>query len=76
MRALGFFRRIQAQPEGTGPTLDARGANLSPSHDGCGRTLNLFLAEAGCYPDGPHPSRGGLEEVFLRLTGNGERGAH
>jgi ABC-2 type transport system ATP-binding protein len=67
---------IQAQPWGTGATLDGDDALLTPSPDGQGRTLNRFLVEAGFYPDRLSPYQEHLEEVFLRLTAAGERGVH
>lgn len=74
--AAEALARIQAQPWGANATLDEHGALLTPSPDGRGRTLTRFLVEAGFYPDSLSPYQESLEEVFLRLTGNGERGVH
>lgn len=74
--AAEALARIQAQPWGADATLDEQGALLTPSPDGRGRTLTRFLAEAGWYPDSLSLYQESLEEVFLRLTGNGERGVH
>ncbi len=72
--AAQALERIQAQPWGAGAALDGRGALLTPSPDGRGRTLNRFLVEAGFYPDSLSPYQESLEEVFLRLTTGDERG--
>ena len=72
--AAEALARIQAQPWGADATLDEQGALLTPSPDGRGRTLARFLADAGFYPDSLGLHQESLEDVFLRLTGNGKQG--
>ena len=47
---------------------------LTSAPEGRGRTLNLFLVNAGFVPDAITPAVQDLEEVFLRLTNTGPGG--
>src|SRR6516225_3992753 len=60
---------IRAQPWGATAQLDANGNLLTLSPDGEGRSLNLFLSQAGHAPDLIREQTESLEDVFLRLTG-------
>ena len=63
---------VRAQPWGGFARLDENGALVTPAPDGHGRDLNLFLVNAGFAPDSLAPQTQDLEQVFLKLTGNGE----
>jgi ABC-2 type transport system ATP-binding protein len=63
---------VRAQPWGGFARLDESGALITPAPDGHGRDLNLFLVNAGFAPDSLAPQTQDLEQVFLKLTGNGE----
>ena len=65
---------VQAQAWGRGARLDEDGALITPAPGNRGRDLNLFLVQAGFAPDTITQATQDLEEVFLRLTGNGHRG--
>lgn len=65
---------IKQQPWGASAHLDEKGAIVTPSPDARGRTLNLFLVNAGFAPDTLALTTQDLEQVFLRLTGNGTGG--
>jgi ABC-2 type transport system ATP-binding protein len=66
---------VLAQPWGASARLDANGYLLTPSPDGEGRSLNLFLSQAGHAPDLIMYQTESLEDVFLRLTGAAPNGA-
>jgi ABC-2 type transport system ATP-binding protein len=66
---------VKGQPWGAQAELDANGYLLSASPDGEGRSLNLFLSQAGHAPDLIMYKSESLEEVFLRLTGSPPNGA-
>jgi ABC-2 type transport system ATP-binding protein len=66
---------VKAQPWGASAQLDANGYLLTPSPDGEGRSLNLFLSQAGHAPDLIMEQTESLEDVFLRLTGAAPNGA-
>ena len=65
---------VQAQPWGRSARLDNNGALISPAPGNRGRDLNIFLVQAGFAPDTITQATQDLEEVFLRLTGNGHGG--
>jgi ABC-2 type transport system ATP-binding protein len=66
---------VKAQPWGSSAQIDANGYLLTPSPDGEGRSLNLFLSQAGHAPDLIMYQSESLEDVFLRLTGAAPNGA-
>jgi ABC-2 type transport system ATP-binding protein len=66
---------VKAQPWGSSAQIDANGYLLTPSPDGEGRSLNLFLSQAGHAPDLIMEQSESLEDVFLRLTGAAPNGA-
>jgi ABC-2 type transport system ATP-binding protein len=66
---------VKAQPWGSSARIDASGYLLTPSPDGEGRSLNLFLSQAGYAPDLIMYQSESLEDVFLRLTGAAPNGA-
>ena len=61
---------VKGQPWGATAQLDANGYLLTASPDGEGRSLNLFLSQAGHAPDLIMYKSESLEDVFLRLTGS------
>jgi ABC-type multidrug transport system ATPase subunit len=61
---------IQQQPWGASAHLDEKGAIVTSSPDTRGRTLNLFLVNAGFVPETLTLTTQDLEQVFLRLTNN------
>jgi len=65
---------VQAQTWGKSARLGNNGALISPAPGNRGRDLNIFLVQAGFAPDTITESTQNLEEVFLRLTGNGHGG--
>jgi ABC-2 type transport system ATP-binding protein len=73
-RPVDALALVQRQPWGKGAHLDASGALITPAPDNRGRELNLFLVNAGFVPDTITQTTQDLEEVFLRLTGNGSGG--
>ena len=75
-RAVEALAFVQKQPWGKGAHLDANGTLITPAPSNRGRELNLFLVNAGFVPDTITQSTQDLEEVFLRLTGNGSGGVH
>jgi ABC-2 type transport system ATP-binding protein len=66
---------LKAQPWGSTAQIDTNGYLLTPSPDGEGRSLNLFLSQAGYAPDLIMEQTESLEDVFLRLTGSAPNGA-
>jgi ABC-type multidrug transport system ATPase subunit len=64
---------IQRQPWGTGARIED-GTLVTPSPNGRGRDLNQFLVSAGFVPDALGIHTLDLENVFLKLTGNGHVG--
>src|SRR6266567_296555 len=75
-RAVEALAFVQKQPWGKGAHLDANGTLVTTAPGKRGRDLNLFLVNAGFVPDTITQSTQDLEEVFLRLTGNGSGGVH
>ena len=73
-RAQEALALVQAQPWGKSARLDNNGALISPAPGNRGRDLNIFLVQAGFAPDTITQATQDLEEVFLRLTGNGHGG--
>lgn len=67
-RALALVR---AQPWGRDAHLDSDGALITRSPDNRGRTLNIFLAQAGFVPEMLERPTQDLEQVFLNLTSAG-----
>jgi ABC-2 type transport system ATP-binding protein len=65
---------VRAQPWGVSARVNEQGALVSAAPQGHGRDLNLFLVQAGFAPDTISPQVQDLEQVFLRLTGNGMGG--
>jgi ABC-2 type transport system ATP-binding protein len=70
-RAQEALALVQAQVWGKSARLDAGGALITPAPGDRGRDLNIFLVQAGFAPDTIVQATQDLEEVFLRLTGNG-----
>jgi ABC-2 type transport system ATP-binding protein len=62
---------VQAQAWGNSARLSADGILITPAPGNRGRDLNLFLVQAGFAPETISLATQDLEEVFLRLTGNG-----
>ncbi len=62
---------VQAQAWGTGARIAEDGKLVTPAPDGRGRELNRFLVQAGFVPDALAQATVDLEDVFLRLTGDG-----
>jgi len=73
-RAQEALALVQAQTWGKSARLGNNGALISPAPGNRGRDLNIFLVQAGFAPDTITESTQNLEEVFLRLTGNGHGG--
>jgi ABC-type multidrug transport system ATPase subunit len=65
---------VQAQEWGRSARLDKDSVLITPAPNNRGRELNLFLVNAGFVPDTISQATQDLEEVFLRLTGNGSGG--
>ena len=65
---------IQNQSWGKKAHIDEHGAIITAAPDGRGRSLNLFLVNAGFAPDTLAQSTQDLEQVFLRLTNSGSGG--
>ncbi len=65
---------LRAQSWGRSARVSANNTLITSAPEGRGRTLNLFLVNAGFAPDAIAPAVQDLEEVFLRLTGNGAGG--
>jgi ABC-2 type transport system ATP-binding protein len=70
-RAPEALALVQRQPWGQSARLDDNGHLVTPAPDGRGRELNAFLVQAGFVPDALAQATVDLEDVFLRLTGNG-----
>jgi ABC-2 type transport system ATP-binding protein len=66
---------IQQQPWGAPARLED-GALVTPAPNARGRDLNAFLVAAGFVPDTLTIHTVDLENVFLKLTGNGQGGVH
>lgn len=62
---------VRQQPWGQSAQIDPTGALVTGAPAGHGRDLNLFLVQAGFAPDSFVEQTHDLEDVFLRLTGNG-----
>jgi ABC-2 type transport system ATP-binding protein len=62
---------VRSQAWGRNARIEARNNTLvTAAPDGRGRSLNLFLVNAGFAPDAITPAVQDLEQVFLRLTHN------
>jgi ABC-2 type transport system ATP-binding protein len=70
-RAADALARVRAQPWGRNAHLDGDGTLITPAPNDRGRELTRFLVDAGFVPDSLTPRAQDLEEVFLRLTDNG-----
>jgi ABC-type multidrug transport system ATPase subunit len=64
---------IQRQPWGVGARIED-GTLITPAPNARGRDLNTFLVGAGFAPDALGIHTLDLENVFLKLTGNGHVG--
>ncbi len=73
-RAREALALVQSQAWGREARLDNNGALVTPAPGNRGRDLNLFLVQAGFAPDTITQATQDLEDVFLRLTGNGNGG--
>jgi ABC-2 type transport system ATP-binding protein len=73
-RAEEALALVRAQAWGAKARLDGHGTLVTAGPNGRGRDLNLFLVQAGFVPDTLAPQAQDLEQVFLRLTGNGVGG--
>ena len=62
---------VQAQAWGASARLEHDGTLITRGPDGTGRTLNLFLSQAGFVPEIIERSVQDLEQVFLQLTDTG-----
>jgi ABC-2 type transport system ATP-binding protein len=66
---------LRSQSWGHSARLDGEiGGLITPAPNSRGRDLNLFLVQNGFAPESLAPQTEELEQVFLRLTGNGEGG--
>src|SRR5205807_2986254 len=70
-RAEQALALIQAQAWGKEARIDSNGVLITPAPEERGRSLNLFLVNAGFAPDTIAPSTKDLEQVFLHLTNGG-----
>jgi ABC-2 type transport system ATP-binding protein len=59
---------VQSQPWGASARLDDNHALITPAPENSGRTLNLFLSQAGFVPELLERPTQDLEQVFLSLT--------
>jgi ABC-type multidrug transport system ATPase subunit len=73
-RAREALAVVQAQAWGKDARLDNSGMLVTPAPGNRGRDLNLFLVQSGFAPDTITQATQDLEDVFLRLTGNGHGG--
>jgi ABC-2 type transport system ATP-binding protein len=74
-RAREALAVVQAQAWGKDARLDNNsGMLVTPAPGNRGRDLNLFLVQSGFAPDTITQATQDLEDVFLRLTGNGHGG--
>ena len=62
---------VKAQSWGQSAHIDNEGALITPSPDGRGRSLNIFLAQGGFVPEMLERPTQDLEQVFLNLTNSG-----
>jgi ABC-2 type transport system ATP-binding protein len=62
---------VRAQPWGASAHMDAENALITPAPENSGRTLNLFLSQAGFVPEMLERPTQDLEQVFLNLTNSG-----
>ena len=67
-RALALVR---TQAWGQSARVAGENALITPSPDGSGRSLNLFLSQAGFVPETLERPTQDLEQVFLNLTSSG-----
>jgi ABC-2 type transport system ATP-binding protein len=74
-RAADALALVRVQPWGRGARLDGDGTLITPAPNNRGRELTRFLVDAGFVPDSLAPRAQDLEEVFLRLTENGNGAA-
>lgn len=62
---------VRGQSWGRSAHADSAGVLITPSPDGSGRALNLFLSQAGFVPEMLERPTQDLEQVFLNLTNSG-----
>ena len=67
-RAQEALQLIRQQPWGRSAHLSEEGMIITPTPQGRGRDLNLFLGQAGFVVDTLAPATRDLEQVFLQLT--------
>jgi ABC-type multidrug transport system ATPase subunit len=67
-RAQEALQLIQQQPWGRSAHFSEEGMIITPTPQGRGRDLNLFLGQAGFVVDVLAPAKRDLEQVFLQLT--------
>jgi ABC-2 type transport system ATP-binding protein len=70
-RAGEALALLKSQAWGQSAYADGEGVLLTPSPDGSGRALNLFLSQAGFVPETLERPTQDLEQVFLNLTASG-----
>lgn len=70
-RAGEALALLKSQAWGQSAHADGEGVLLTPSPDGSGRALNLFLSQAGFVPETLERPTQDLEQVFLNLTASG-----
>lgn len=70
-QASEALRLIKAQPWGRSAYIDDENALITHTPDGSGRSLNLFLVQAGFVPEMLERPTQDLEQVFLNLTNSG-----
>jgi len=62
---------VKSHPWGESAHIDSEGALITRGPDGSGRSLNLFLSQAGFVPETLERPTQDLEQVFLNLTNAG-----
>jgi ABC-type multidrug transport system ATPase subunit len=70
-RANEALALLRAQSWSASAHMDSAGALITRSPDGRGRSLNIFLAQAGFVPEMLERPTQDLEQVFLNLTSSG-----
>ena len=74
-RAADALALVRMQPWGRTARLDGDGTLVAPAPNNRGSELTRFLVDAGFVPDSLTQRAQDLEEVFLRLTENGNGAA-
>ncbi|HEY0752337.1 MAG TPA: ABC transporter ATP-binding protein [Ktedonobacteraceae bacterium] len=70
-RASEALAYVRAQPWGRSAHADGASSLITVAPDGRGRSLNLFLSQAGFVPETLERPTQDLEQVFLHLTNSG-----